>query len=308
MKNILTLATALVFLISCSKVNDTQVPIVSEDDSTLLAEFVQFDTTKTAPADTTVKWIYSYDNLKRLVKVMEFSYNNGAINTTEYLQKEFFYISRDTLTYKQVKSVYSLAGTGTSMPLVTTTFYTYNNDKLVYDSSLSMLYPSGKFINTYSYFPTRIIDSSYETNTGTYARRIGRRVINFEITNGNLMYQKDTTVITGYFGGTLPPPPFTAKVIKASYFSYDNKRNPLYKLQNLGAAPFYEINEATTIFSRELNNFVESVQSVQNIVVTPDDHLKFVYDYKTNGYPKAVRIYNVSNPAKFSKGLYFYTK
>ena len=281
MKLLMCVLSCLFLLAACQKELESEggpLPVV--EDSTLLAMYVELDTTAAAPLDTIIKKVFYYDNAKRNNIVDYVFYNAGAA----YLRKSyFFFIGTDTLPFKRVDLTPSIPASSPDN-INDTTYYFYDNAVLKSDSIISIAAQTVRLVNKYVYNATGIIvtTTAYFPGNPVYQQV---DTIAIERTNGNISKQVSTRYTS----------------LPATYrYLYDNHPNQFHQTAEADVKPFY-FPETYIEDCYQKNNLVELDEQPQTF------QFKNIYEYHVNGYPKLVRIYDLSNPALYTKGLYFYT-
>lgn len=289
MRKTLFLAFLSLIIFSCQKEKTqerkTENPI---SDSTTLSMYVDLDTTKASGSDTVEVQKYSYDNLKRLSKSFYMEYDDGVPGGL-YLT-DLFYKGNDTLPFKIIETFYELPGGIADAPEIG--YYFYKDGKLISDSVSYSNDPSVYYVKSYTYDNNTIIS--------TYTYPSTPPIISVDKhyqskANGNTISQLDSSFVNGVYSGN-------SEVIFSA--TYDTKNNPFYNLvsSSIDGIPssIYALETYSEDMTNEKNNPVE---------ITSGFHLKYVYDYNSNGYPAVARVYDFEAPSQFwFKRLFFYTK
>ena len=308
-KNLILIFASTLFLISCQK-NTTPEPTQTPpnptpptvvDDSTLLSLYVEIDTTAPLHLDTLSKAIYTYDNLKRIIKYDWVYYTNGIVTSPPELRwtNTYSYNGTDTLPFKEL-NITNEQGTISNQ----TIFHTYASGKLIFDSS------STGTINKYNYLPTKTVDTllNYYT-TAPLLRRFGYRVTYRQTTNGNILTEKDSVFLAN---NSTNPITYNFFTVDNRTCVYDNSLNPLTKFNLLSPFPFDGSFEKLSDFeSQSVNNisdFTEVKRSATGTSNNLDIRNQISYVYRTNSYPKISRIKDLLTPSNSRKGFYYYTK
>lgn len=278
--------TALAFLyfslvllmISCQQEPDDVLPDPDpsgEGDSTYLKMVISLDTSKPSGADTSIKYVFTYDAQKRLEQVLIFEYYPGTPGVRfEHLEKRF-YSGSDTLPYKMV-TYFDDAPTSAS---IDTIYFTYHNGVLIKDSIIS-------------YQGTRLDDVSTTTfhqlaNNRLYAIRkvesdgilVSRDSLTSTQTwqNGNLRSQQDTL----FLPGGIHTWDFQRE--------FDNNPNPLRRT----TLPYPMVNDDYWIGwdlvlagAKTNNNEIGSTWKADNTLYY---EIAGLYQYRTDGYPVILR-------------------
>lgn len=277
MKRLLSIIiVAIFFFVSCQKQNTQERIMNPADDSTLLSKYVDLDTTLLSGSDTLVVFNYMYDASKRVIGTTEVDYDSSG-NIDGLTQTDFFYNGIDTFPNKVVSQDFILPGN--TLNGKETYYYAYSNGKLVYDSAASW---TGAYI------------FSYEGNKISKHLESGGEILDtlntyLTISNGNLISQTFDTawLSTGGFS------------VERFAFSYDTHPNPFYNKPNFDITPYFYIE----IFSE--NMFYEKNNPIE---INADNHEKYVYTYKSNGYPATAIDYDVDAGSYGSTRKFFYTK
>jgi hypothetical protein len=295
-----------VFLISCQK-DYTIDPLptmtnqTTTDDSTLLSMYVEIDTTAPANLDTLAKAIYSYDNLKRIIKYDWIYYTNGVIASPVGLRWKnlYFYNGTDTLPYKEIDSSYEQGSISAE-----TIYHTYLNGKIILDSS------NNGYVNKYSHLTSKTVDTviTYNYPTPPLVRRFGYKVTYRQFTNNNLISEKDSLFVADYSTN-----PFTYRfyIVDNRSSTYDNFLNPLLKFNNIQPFPydgyFPKLNDYESQSKNNITDFIQVKRGATGTMNNSDEHFTTSYIYKSNGFPKISRTIDLLNPSNSSKAFYFYT-
>jgi hypothetical protein len=306
LKTILIISTILIF--SCKK--QENVEIVSPTDSTsndniLVNRIIKLDTTKIAPLDTVQITNFTYDNLKRLIKIRITGYPVlNANNDTSYSNNAtLLYNGNDTIPYKSLNQYQE----GLYKANVTAFFSI--SPTLRYDSSIQV--PLSPTFNN-STNVKKIVFNGNSANV--YSKRYSTNSISadtiistFTKQNGNYLTQNNIGVNTI---GTNSIVNFTAV--------YDNKNNPLMRLgfllNNEINIYYYEVDP----FAYGKNNNVTEINNTQINQNAPSGTIpsrvnyKYFYTYDSNNYPTEVRIQKVNVVGttisdKTNKIKYYYT-
>lgn len=286
MRNILFLALLSIIIFSCQKEKNQdrqgENPI---GDSTTLSMYVDLDTTATSGLDTVEVQKYSYDNSKRLSKSYYIEYTDG-IPDGLYVT-DLFYNGIDTLPFKIVGTFYELPSGNADAPEIG--YYFYKDGKLSSDS-VSRNDPSVYYVNSYTYDNNTIISTNIYASTPP--------IISVDKhyqtkTNGNTTSQLDSSFVNGVFSGS-------PEVILSA--SYDTKHNPFYNLVS-------SIDNTPSVYSLETYSEDMIVEKNNPVEINSGFHIKYVYDYNSNGYPAVARVFDIEGPTEFwFKRIFFYTK
>ena len=296
----------LVFFASCQKELSTEnslnsIPTVIQNDSTLLSKYVELDTSAPAPFDTVSKGLYTYDNLKRLVKYDYIYYTNGVVTMPPDLHyyNNYFYIANDTLPYLEIDSTNEQGNITTE-----TKYHTYSNGKLISDSTPFGLGSSNVY--KYYYYPSKTIDSITQYSaTPPFISSFGYQSFYRQQSNNNIVSNKDSSFLADY---STTPMTYNLFIVNNYAFTYDNFNNSFYKFNYLDPyffdGNFVHLNGFEGLSKNNILDFTHVRIGSQNNL---NDHTISQYEYASNGYPKIVRTIDVNNPLNFIKGLYFYS-
>ncbi|MCW3091750.1 MAG: hypothetical protein JWP81_2819 [Ferruginibacter sp.] len=265
--------------------------ITGNTNGTTLSMYIEIDTTAFAPFDTISKTLFYYDNVKRNTGIDLSYYDNGVLSPQQY-KSLFFYNGNDSLPFKKIVTSPFLLNTDSRFYEIEQ-FYFYTNSRLTKDSSIQI---SGStphtIVTNYDYNNLGIIQTSTSYDTAPLPVYTKTDTFYLQRVNGNIVKQIDTAF--GYFS------------VNSFEFTYDNHPNPFYHTQSRisldNSYPIYSI-ETTIEEVFEKNNVTE----INEFDGTYNYHYKFIYDYKPNGYPKAVRFYDQNSSTNFGKALFFYS-
>ena len=294
----------LVVLVSCQKELNSENgsnPTPTQNDSILISMYVEFDTTATSPFDTLSKGLYTYDNLKRLIKYDYMYYTNGVVTNPPDLHfcNYYFYNGNDTLPNKEIDSTNEQGNITTE-----TIYHIYSNGIIVSDSVPFGL--GSSLVHKYYYLASKIIDSVTQYSaTSPFISSYGYQVIYRQLDNNNILSNKDSTFLADY---STTPMNYYLFTINNYAFTYDNFNNPFNKFNYLDPyffdGYFEHLNGFEGLSKNNLQDFTHvRIGSGNNL----NEHTISSYEYKSNVYPKIIRTLDVNNPSNFIKGLYFYT-
>ena len=296
----------LVFFASCQKELSTEnglgsTPTSTQNDSTLLSKYIEIDTSATAPFDTLSKGLYTYDNLKRLIKYDYVYYTNGVVTVPLDLHfyNYYFYIANDTLPYLEIDSANEQGNITTE-----TKYHIYSNGKLISDSVPFGL--GSSLVYKYYYLPSKTIDSIIQySTTSPFISSYGYQAFYRQQSNNNIVSNKDSTFLADH---STTPMNYNLFTVNNYVFTYDNFNNSLNKFNYLDPyffdGYFVHLNGFEGLSKNNILDFTHIRIGLMNNL---NEHTISRYEYKSNGYPKIVRTFDVNNPSNFIKGLYFYT-
>lgn len=232
--------------------------------------------------DTFSRAIYIYDNLKRLVKLVDTIGNSSAGSNLSVITYQYFYTGNDTLAYKLSEN---------NSGMLSSTFYFYNlNGWLIKDSS-------GNEVSNYTYTNNFIYGTKTISIAGFTFSTKDTSVLDVR---GNVVETRSRTYypVGSGFGDSY------TKTVN----SYDNFKCPS------ASRMFYPV-----LSGSKKNNLVKYVMTtldlMTNITNIESEDYSNGMTYNTNGYPTVSRdttpIFlpgNPNNPLPYEhKFLYFYT-
>lgn len=281
-----TLCLGLVTILfsSCQKeISSDPILKVTSGDSTLLARYIELDTTLPSGSDTTFQEFYRYDAQKRVTRIYSiYSSAPGDIDILSY-----FYSGLDTLPNKVV-----LIWKNGSAPFVDTAFLSYTNGLVSYDSIITYDITNNKFFRTEvatytaSGSNTFIQSRQYLSAAPSPVSRQWSGMVFKTYQNGNIIQQEDTSTFAIIFTNR-----------QYTQVSYDNKINPFYRIYT----PYPFLRKLKV----QKNNTIEETSSD-----TPSSlysHYIYSYTYRPDGYPLIVRMHSLLW-SYARKGIYLYTQ
>lgn len=285
---ILTFSIFLIFSCQREVIEDSQVQ--NQNDSVYIKSLVILDSFVLSANDTAFKFFFDYDSQKRLNRLREFHYVSNTIDFTSDVR--FSYSGNDTLP--SVLYVYSIY----SLPVYDTVYLSYNNGKIVKDSSAYGTPGSPK-----SFVKFDFLQVSNNLYTGSYIDSVfgfqaSRTTLNSNVNwqNGNMVAEKDTIQ---YVSG---PTYFQSKD-----YTYDQNPNPLRKaMLNFPTTGFYFNTTSMAHGNLYLKAFVNnSANNILTEIYNPGNELTtWVYTYGANGLPKiSIR----QRASRLRKVIYDYT-
>lgn len=299
MKLKLILAACILFIVySCQKeVSEpgiTNRPVTG--DSTILSQYIEFDTTRPKGMDTVYNIRFNYDDSKRNTTIDYIEYDSNGVQNRVF-KSQFFYNGNDTVPSKSEETNLLLPSmvidhyNGGSQ----TNYWFYDAGKLIKDSIVyHSSYNSDTRVETYTYSSNQIL-----YNLINYDQVSNLETQNYF--NSIFITVADENIIEQY--DTIP------SVNSNFTFLYDTHPNPFYRTQNkltMGRNyPYYFMETyIDEIFTK--NNAIEINQTVDNYN-WGSFHYKNVYQYKANGYPAFAWVYDQNDPTFVGKAQYIYT-
>ena len=281
-----SLFVALIIFSSCQREIDVSpARITNINDSIYIKQVVALDTTLPAGSDTLTRATFSYDADKRVTMLAEYNYAWGP-QFTEVTK--YFYSGSDTLPYKLVVSYSDFVNDYND-----TIFLFYRGENVSKDSTISYDITNNTFFVTVvkvftpdgnnTFIQSRIYNNPPPSPPGLQ----WSGMIMQSRVNGNITLQDDTTTFSVVYTDRLH-----------HRISYDNKTNPIYRTQ-----VHYPIISGYN--HQQKNNTTE--QRSWDIAGQFEDHLRYDYIYRSDGYPLSVTITEVNNPSNKWKAVYFYT-
>ena len=280
------LFVALIIFSSCQReIESSFERTTNNNDSIYLKEFVELDTTLAPGSDTVARARFFYDTEKRVTMYTDEDYRWGP-QFTEVTR--YFYNGSDTLPYKAVVNYSDFVNDYSD-----TIFLFYNGVVVAKDSTIThditnnvfwgtaviVFTPNGNntFIQSRAYNNPQPSSPDFQWSGMIMQTRV----------NGNITQQDDTTTASVVYTDRLH-----------HQVSYDNKINPIYRTQI-----HYPIINGYK--HQHKNNTIEA--RAWDIPGQFEDHDRYDYIYRSDGYPLSVTITNVLNPASKSKAVYIYT-
>ncbi len=273
---------------SCQKEVEEELPIItqpSNGDSTLLRKYYVIDTARAPGMDTIEFNLFDYDNQKRLIQVSK--YFRGSPPDVPFTSNwiiKFHYNGNDSLPDKISQKV-----SYPSYTEIDTTFYTYVNGVVSYDSSMRYINASGNNLIqiTVQFFTGtgNIIDilSRETTLTPPSAPLICESNAHYVKTYSGLNIATQDFLITGCdSGGSL------------MQFTYDGGVNPFYRIYKIR----YPISYLTHFRHDQKNNLTRETWSSVDT--------KYRWTLRSDGYPLEMRYNDLNTPGVYGKEIYYY--
>ncbi|MGC4100225.1 hypothetical protein [Ferruginibacter sp.] len=297
-----TLLIAIIFLSACQKelslenANPTPPPAGTNNDSTILKEFVYLDTLS-GITDTLAKTTFEYDNLHRLTTETTVEYMNGVPYYADDYERLFYYYNgSDTIANKVIDVFYDEVDIRDS---IVTFFTTNSNQVVIRDSSIYFFnnFTTGVTDTITSTSAYTIYADSIIENNRNYTYSLASEVINkfkHAITRSGSNIVKEIYYIdepTGY------------REINRVTYQYDTHINP-FNMGNINYPVMINNNPSGFLYDQK-NNPLESVTTPVTGSASTE---KYAYIYNSWAYPKTVVWSDPADPSASWKGIYIYTK
>ncbi len=276
--------------------NPSPAPPTIHSDSIYIDRIYEIDITNNVN-DTTGIWIYSYDNLKRVVSMILKSTDPLDNSGVKYY---YSYPGADTIPFKTMYIEASFASADTVI-----TFHSFDNlKKNIKDSSLHFQNSLGSYyvVRKYQYVNNKIYGLQYS---------------NLIAPGTDYIQQKDTATIDNFENILLSKKYYfnTAtsnwELTNTTSFTYDNKLSPFKILSNFKTFRIFPTGET---FYYELPSFSNKLsQSETNSIETGNpntNNFQHSNTYNNSGQLKTVKIngtYSSSTPDSM-KLAYIYRK
>jgi len=290
MKILLSLLCACFFAIffsSCQREINFDLPAnpnpPTSADSTLLARFIDLDTTLPSGLDTIEQIFYSYDSQKRVKRCFSTDYTD-----TETI--DYFYSGTDSLPFKTV-SVWTNYGD----IYRDTIFWSYMNGVVSKDSTIEYdITTSNQFFSTETVIYTPggnniLLQSRIYHAPGPLAPVFDQWSGTIVQTrqNGDITMQDDTTHFHVIY---------TDRAHMEA--NYDNKINPFYRVET----PYPILRKSNV----QKNNVVEELS--WDVPSSLYSHNFYTYTYRADGYPTSVKLASSLGGPGDGKGIFLYTR
>ena len=277
---------------SCQREVDGIIPDGINVDSTVIRKYIEFDTTLAAGLDTNIVLTFNYDNIGRLISIKTIEKDQSLPPTSAFQFFEntsYFYNANDKLPFKVLKANKDAFGT-----MNDTTYLFYANGYVVKDSIRMRSIDPTSFVfetilvNRYVVIGNTIVVTRYRDQTlhpSSWPPLCpGTTTYQQTVLNGNI------TSETGNYSSC------SGIGMSEANFAYDSKPNPFYPLR----IPYLVFDNELEVSNIQKNNITD------NWFSTPADGYKYSYTYRADGYPIALRAYEVSDPTNVWKGLFIY--
>ncbi len=287
LKAALIFISAILFLTSCQKEVDGDIPRVSTgNDSTFIEQFTMLDTVFVAGSDTIFKFNFLYDGNKRLDSYTYLEYDPGISGANRILLKNvstYSYMGSDTLPFRVISNYSHFQDP--SRNRIDTLYLFYQSGMVVKDSVINPGngYVSNEFI--------RLSNTRYllREDLGVY---IDTNYSYVKWQNGNLLKEIDSIWIWSS----------SSWDNSTHEFTYDNKLNPFRSLSLRYPTPQ---SDQAGYFPLESLGLVPSNNNI--LTSTYDNGLpeSWSYVYGSNNLPSIARYNDGSSGYKL---FYQYTR
>ena len=278
---------SILAIVSCQRevddtINRTTNP--NSNDSNYIIQYVEIDTTAAPGSDTMNKYDFYYDNAKRISGYLLTEYNYNP-DMKSYSEVKYYYNGTDTLPFKTATRIQD------GLSYLDTTFHTYSNGKISSDSVIFYRENNHELLYTHT--------SSFSPSGSNVFYKYRR--VNYLLGSPNVTVDSGLVNIirTGNNISTQTSP---SGVLFGDYskFTYDNKINPLYRIDI--HYPLMGFSE----FDAEKNNFLsyENGLDPSNLY----SHYIISYHYRSDGYPLTLKKSDLTDPSYTAKGFFYYTK
>lgn len=273
-----------IFFVSCQKEVENNTPNSPQSDSSFLDKMIALDTTLPAGADTVNKVILSYDNSKRVSRII-YSYGPGLPGSTV---SDIFYTGNDSLPNKVIsREVFTGLWDYTD-----TSFYIYSNGVIARDSTVTIDNTNGvkgAIVRQYTVAGTTVNKSlrEYNFNGGVFVlTNTSNSSLTVVNTGGNLVTQ---TLVSG------------TNTFQSVQASYDNKPNPIPRAIRVrypeADTPDWlgwllQVNNPTQVQYQEMGGSMET--EIYN------------YIYRADGFPVKFTYSSTAGNSASNKVLFFY--
>ncbi len=254
---------------------------VVENDGTVLSKYIELDTTVPSGQDTISVYTFSYDNLKRIKRIYQVK-NFPGVNTY-YITTDFFYNGSESLPSKTIELDQE------TITYVDTSFYTYSNGFVRSDSSVNYR------VNNRELLFTDVVSFSVTGNNVFVKLSEATPVSGYEDTATLTITRQGSNIIT-----QLDP---DNTITYSKQLKYDNNINPFYNA-DIHYPIIYE--HLINSFNAQKNNTTEENDFTK--LSGTKSQVRYVYTYRSDGYPLEVRKFDLLDPSENRKGLFFYTK
>ena len=273
---------SLSFCISCQREIDWGIPQNGDkNDGTVLSKYIEFDPSLPSAQDTTNVYTFTYDNSKRIKRIYLVGYVPGSAGYQ--ITTDFFYNGTTSLPYKTIE-VNQQATT-----YVDTSFYTFNNGFVTFDSSVNYRADNNVLLFT------DVVSFSVTAN---------KVFVRFKESTSVSSYQDSSTLtITRQNGNIIAQQDSTNAITDNMQLNYDNKVNPLYNVDIHYPIVYQHLFNS---FNAQRNNLSEAL--IFSKFINPKMRLQYVYTYRSDGYPLTVNKNDLLHPAENRKGVFLYTK
>lgn len=274
----------------CSCQREIDWPVVADagSDSSFLSKVVYRDTTLPSGADTFQITLFSYDNSKRLSRMLSYYDYAGAIDTFIY---DFRYAGADSLPFLMIEKDINYNGPGTSS--TDSFYYTYSGPAVAKDSAVRWIYPSASYDGT--------LVHQFSVN-GSVARMYIKEyayvgsvltMLNYDSAFYNMGLASGNISAQSYLDGG-------SAFYNSLQALYDNRPNPFRKIIKFKFHCFENVPFGS--YSIQQNNPLQ----VQYDRFFMTDNESYTYVYRSDGYPVSGTLLSVSGLAGYNKVQYIY--
>ncbi|MFZ1528373.1 MAG: hypothetical protein WAT19_06470 [Ferruginibacter sp.] len=280
-KIIIAVLVISAIMFSCQKEMDENSllnpPVTNLLDSNYLDIIYEIDSIA-GVNDTFGRWIYEYDNQKRVASLTEYDNYSGMIDGKDIYR--YFYNGNDSLPFKTLNYNYNLVNNIWELGDSSLTMYYYNaQGRNIKDSLVTFNQngPSQYIVKRYEYAGQNIyMEELFYLSTSSIPV-ISRRDTAVLDLNGNIRFSKKYAVYNN-----------VSTLDYTSEFTYDNKPSPFKKLSNFsslvvtpfGETFFYEMQGTNNrLRANEINAFTGNGYT---------EDLTGKYSYLPNGYPSRI--------------------
>lgn len=297
--------TFILFNTSCTKeVVDNVTPPVSENQSQLLAQLFEIDSTLPVKKDTVYRGSFTYDRLNRLIERKDLTTDrNGDSN---YLSTTIYeYLNNDTLAFRTITK--SIGFGAVKNESFDTAYYKFSDGSYISDS---INYSRGAYsINSFTYRPG-IIERNFKNFVPylSYSANEYQKIYQTKV-NGNITYQIDTLISSSVGNPILT---YTRLQTDVSYLP---NPNPLYKISTPIYKQYYSYEFANfskyyapkQLVAKQVINFEDWSSSGFSDNRYAKSIINYDYTFRTDGFPLEARVTSdLGNGIKKTKFLFVY--
>lgn len=281
---------------SCQKESD--INNLTNSDSTLLKTYIVLPSN----SDTGYKFNYFYDANKRLMRREVLSSYVQATGFSVYHNTDFFYNGSDSLPYKTILQGGNKADSYHSY--VDTSLYFYTNGKLTWDSTIHCRPVSNG--NTIIYMPYSYNSWRYTYNgTNLTALLDDRDIIRGQskLVVDLFVTQTSPNILTIERHQNIPGNPIVS--IQRFKITYDNRPNPLYKLNV--PTPGYGLVYLLVPYRETFPNNVTEFEKIYDNAYSPSPwHDKIEYTYRADQFPVSAVHFGIDNGPYYLNTAFVY--
>lgn len=299
------------------RVDSVSVP--STGDSIYLTKsfFIEWGNLSYLSPDTVDRQYYQYDNLKRLITVLDTNKQRTAPLPEGIFRKSYFYNGLDTLPFKSITFNEEIGGGNPGKDTITSHYLYNSNALLILDSTISshkaLSLASGitsfsvdKKIIRFSYLSNKIYVLVQNTNLVNTNGIIGLQTTSTDtatLDGGGNIISVNSSLLNNTVVGALP---FYLK----NNYTYDNKPSPFFSMniKKLLYSSFFGSIYSSIYDNSPVNNILK-VHNIGNNSSIYDEDASNGYVYKQNGYPSSV-LDTINSPGFIpypAKQVFFYS-